>query len=214
MSLILYDYWRSSASYRVRIALNLLGVPFTSIPVDLRHGEQTSEAHLARNPQGLVPALIVGDEILTQSLAIIDYLDARYAQGTLLPKDALTRFHVQQISHAIAMDIHPICNPKVANYFVSHFDEQDEHRRQWMQKFIGEGLDAVEVMVGPLMGQYCVGNQPSMADCTLVPQLYNAKRWGLSIDRWPRLKQIDAQCQSLPAFIEASPEKIQSVETG
>lgn len=214
MGLVLYDYWRSSASYRVRIALGLLGLSFTSIPIDLRHGQQASEMHSARNPQGLVPVLELDGKCLTQSLAIIEYLDTRYAPGTLLPSDADSCFHARQIADAIAMEIHPICNPRVVNHFLSHFEEERDRRTAWMHKFIGEGLDAVEAMVEPVMGRYCVGDQPGIADCTLVPQLYNARRWGLAVDRWPRLQQIENQCQALTAFANATPENNRVAENG
>lgn len=203
---VLFDYWRSSASYRVRIALNLLGVPYHSVPVDLLAGQHKQPDHLARNPQGLLPALDIDGHMLTQSLAIIEYLSETHPQSSLLPTDPLGRHRVRALSHAIAMDIHPVCNLGVVFHVMQQSTDPEAARVAWMRKFIGEGLSAFEKMLdNPQTGMLCHGDQPTMADICLVPQVYNAERWGADLSACPRLIAITEACRKLPGFETAQP---------
>lgn len=198
---VLYDYWRSSASYRVRIALNLLGIDFDRVPVNLLAGDQKSAAHLARNPQGLVPVLDIDGTRLTQSLAIIEYLDETRPGSGLLPDDAPGRARVRALSCAIAMDIHPVCNLGTINHVLALTGGGDAERSAWMGKFIGEGLLAFEIMLDhPQTGRFCHGDQPSMADLCLVPQLANARRWNVDISALARIAEIALHCEQISAF--------------
>ncbi|GGF03000.1 maleylacetoacetate isomerase [Stappia taiwanensis] len=206
---VLYDYWRSSASYRVRIALNLAGIEHDTVAVDLLAGTHRSAEHLARNPQGLVPALKIDGQMLTQSLAIIEYLNDTRPEGGLLPPDALGRQRVRAISHAIAMEIHPVCNLRVVKHIVELAGGGDEIRNAWMQQYISSGLAAVETLLdAPGTGLFCHGDTPTMADLCLVPQLYNARRWGANLDACPRVVEIGERCEALTAFAAAHPDQI------
>lgn len=203
---VLFDYWRSSASYRVRIALNLLDIPYRSVPIDLLAGQHKQPDHLARNPQGLVPALDIDGHMLTQSLAIIEYLSETRPQSGLLPADPLGRHRVRALSYAIAMDIHPVCNLGVVFHVMQQSTDPEAARAAWMRKFIGEGLAAFERMLdNPLTGAFCHGEQPTMADICLVPQVYNAERWGADLSGCPRLVAIAERCRKIPAFEAAQP---------
>lgn len=211
---VLYDYWRSSASFRVRIALHLKGIAFTSEPVDLLDGSQRGAAHLARNPQGFVPALAIDGMMLTQSLAILEYLDARTPEPPLLPDDPAEAARLRAIAHAIAMEIHPICNPSVVAHHAAAFDGDADDKADWMRHFIDKGLRAVESLVTQFRatqshpGSFLHGDAPGLADCVLVPQLYNARRWGVDLADMPHLVEIDAACMDLPAFRAAAPETV------
>ena len=208
---VLYDYWRSSASFRVRIALHLKGIPFSTVAVNLLDGSQRSAAHLTRNPQGFVPALAIDRMMMTQSLAILEYLDARMPEPPLLPDDPAEAARLRAIAHAIAMEIHPICNPSVVAHHAAAFDGSDDDRKIWMQHFIDKGLRAVEQLANhPATGAFLHGDAPGLADCVLVPQIYNARRWGVALDAMPRLVAIDDACQALPAFATAAPEAVNS----
>jgi maleylacetoacetate isomerase len=202
---ILYDYWRSSASYRVRIALNLAGTGFQSVPVDLLKREHKSQEHLARNPQGLVPALFIDGQLLTQSLAIVEYLSETRPASNLLPADPVARAKVRAVAYAIAMDIHPVCNLGVVNHVIELAGNADETRSAWMTKFIGEGLAAVETMLAALPGPLCFGETPTLADICLVPQLYNARRWGVALSGMPRILAADGLLAKNNAFVSAFP---------
>ncbi|MDA9639683.1 maleylacetoacetate isomerase [SAR116 cluster bacterium] len=204
---VLYNFWRSSASYRVRIALNLKGISFETVAVSLTDGSHKSDEHVARNPQGFVPALEIDGMMMTQSLAIIEYLEARTPTPALIPSVAGEAARLRAIAHAIAMEIHPICNPSVVTHHAAAFDGNDEDKKIWMQHFIGKGLRAVEVMADhPATGRFLHGDTPGLADCVLIPQLYNARRWGVALNDMPRLVAIDAACRDLPAFKAAAPE--------
>lgn len=210
---ILYDYWRSSASYRVRVALGLVNIPYQTVPVDLLAGIHKVPDFLKRNPQGLVPALEIDGIIMTQSVSIIEYLDeTRPGQG-LLPTDTLARQRVRALSHAIAMDIHPVCNLGVVRHVMdiasAHGDDPDTIRQNWMEKYIGTGLAAFEAMLAKddNSGDFCHGNRPSMADICLIPQIYNARRWNVSIARFPRIRAIEQSCAAIDAFANAHPDK-------
>jgi maleylacetoacetate isomerase len=206
---LLFDYWRSSASYRVRIALNMLGIPYSSVPVDLLRGEHKQAEHLARNPQGLVPALSIDGHMLTQSLAIIEYLTETRPGSSLLPADPLGRHRVRTLSYAIAMDIHPTCNLGVVFHVMQQSNDPDAARSAWMRKFIGEGLAAFERLLDhPATGDFCHGDAASMADLCLVPQIYNARRWNVDLTACPRTVAIADRCAALPAFAATHPDQV------
>lgn len=205
---ILYDYWRSSASYRARIALNLAGVAFERAPVDLLANDQKSAEHRARNPQGLVPALSIDGHLLSQSLAIVEYLDETRGLN-LLPADPALRARIRAIAYAIAMDIHPICNTGVINHVTALVGEVENTRQAWMRKFIGEGLVAVEALLAALPGPYSCGDRVTLADICLVPQVYNARRWSVDLSGMPRIVAADAVLSALPAFADAHPDRFQ-----
>lgn len=202
----LYDYWRSSASYRVRMALNLLGEGFEAIPVDLLQAEQVGAANMARNPQGLVPTVEIDGLTLTQSLAIIEYLND--TRGGFLPDDAGGRARVRALSYAVAMEIHPICNLRVGRY-VEAASAGAITMAGWQKKFIGEGLAAVEGMLNhPATGRFCHGDQVTMADLCLVPQVYNARRWEVDVTSFSRISRIVAELEAIPAIAAAHPDKV------
>jgi len=202
----LYDYWRSSASYRVRMALNLLGVGFDAIPVDLLQAEQVGAANMARNPQGLVPTVEIDGLTLTQSLAIIEYLND--TRGGLLPADAAGRARVRALSFAVAMEIHPICNLRVGRY-VEAASAGAITMAGWQKKFIGEGLAAVEGMLNhPATGRFCHGDQITMADLCLLPQVYNARRWEVDVTSYVQICRIVAELEAIPAIAAAHPDKV------
>ena len=202
----LYDYWRSSASYRVRMALNLLGVGFEAIPVDLVQAEQVGAANMARNPQGLVPSVEIDGLTLTQSLAIIEYLND--TRGGLLPADAAGRARVRALSYAVAMEIHPICNLRVGRY-VEAASAGAITMAGWQKKFIGEGLASVEGMLNhPDTGRFCHGEQITMADLCLLPQVYNARRWEVDVTSYVQICRIVAELEAIPAIAAAHPDKV------
>ena len=202
----LYDYWRSSASYRVRMALNLLGEGFEAIPVDLLQAEQVGAANMARNPQGLVPTVEIDGLTLTQSLAIIEYLND--TRGGLLPADAAGRARVRALSYAVAMEIHPICNLRVGRY-VEAASAGAITMAGWQKKFIGEGLAAVEGMLNhPATGRFCHGDQITMADLCLLPQVYNARRWEVDVTSYVQICRIVAELEAIPAIAAAHPDKV------
>lgn len=204
---VLFDYWRSSASYRVRIALESLGLAYRRVPVDLLDGSHRQAEHRARNPQGLVPALSIDGLMLTQSLSIIEYLAETRREARFLPDDAAGRQRVRALAHAVAMEIHAVCNLGVVNHVVALTSGGDDVRAAWMQKFIGEGLRAVEAMLDhPAIGAFCHGETPTMADFCLVPQVYNAERWKADIAGLSRVRRIAETCRTLPAFAAAHPD--------
>lgn len=205
---VLYDYWRSSASYRVRIALNSLGESYRSVPVDLLAKAHKAPEHLVRNPQGLVPVLEIDGERFTQSLAIIEYLAETRATSGFLPDDAIGRQRVRSLSYAIAMDIHPVCNLSVVSHVMANAEDSEAARRNWMRKFIGEGLSAFERLLDhSATGRFCHGDMPTMADFCLVPQVYNARRWDVDLSACPRLVAIDQNCAEIEAFARAHPDR-------
>ncbi|MGO8071642.1 maleylacetoacetate isomerase [Rhizobium leguminosarum] len=204
---VLYDYWRSSASYRVRIALNLLGVNYQTVPINLLDGAHKTPEYLALNPQGLVPTLVIDGNTLTQSLAIVEYLAETRPECGLLPSDIADRQKVRALAYAVAMDIHPICNLHVVSHLMSMTEKADA-REEWMTHFITDGLRKLEAMIGEGDGAFSFGNAPTMGDLCLVPQLYNARRWGVDMTAFKRIVDIDSRCADLPAFQAAHPDRV------
>ncbi|MEA3029778.1 MAG: hypothetical protein QOG13_1103 [Sphingomonadales bacterium] len=205
---ILYDYVRSSASYRVRIALNLKGVEHERVPVNLLEGTQKQEGYRARNPQGLVPVLEIDGHRIVQSLAIIDYLDATRPVPRLVPHDPAERARVLAMALAIACDIHPLNNLRVLKYLSGPLGQPQEVRDAWYAHWVSEGLTALEAMAQGGAGRFLHGDAPSLADICLVPQMFNARRFNLPVDAWPTLVRADAEANALPAFAAAHPDAI------
>lgn len=206
MTTILYDYWRSSAAYRVRIALGLVGTTWEAVAVDLTKGEQRASDHLARNPQGLVPVLEIDGLRLTQSLAIVEYLDETRSAG-FLPPDAPGRARARALAYAIAMEIHPVCNLRVAR-FATTASNGAITMEAWMHGFIGPGLAAFEAMLDdPAPGRFAHGDRPGLADICLMPQIYNAERWGVSLADFPRINALRAELDAVPAVAAAHPDR-------
>jgi len=206
----LYDYFRSSAAYRVRIALNLKGLAPERVFIHLRKGAQRDEGYLAVNPQGLVPALATDDgTVLTQSLAIIEYLDEIAPSPPLLPGKAVDRARVRSLSLAIACDIHPLDNLRVLRYLLHTVGVEEAQKDAWYKYWIDVGLEALETSVAgnPATGRFCHGDAPTLADICLVPQLANARRVDMDLSPYPTLTRIEAACQALPAFAAAAPGK-------
>ena len=202
---ILYDYWRSSAAYRVRLALALKDIAHDRVSVDLVAGEQRASEHLARNPQGAVPALAIDGLMLTQSLAMLDYLDETRAAVPLLPRDAGGRARVRAIALAIACDIHPLSNLAVLERIEAI--SSPEARAAWNRDNISRGLAAVEKLLDhPATGRFCHGDAPGYADCVLVPQLYNARRWEVRFDHLPRIAAVSQACATLGVIASAHPD--------
>ncbi len=203
----LYSYFRSSAAYRVRIALNLKGLPYEMVPVHLTKdgGQQRKPEFRALNPQMRVPALALsGGEVLTQSLAIIEYLDEIHAEPPLLPADALERAKVRAVAQMIACDIHPLNNLVVLQYLKRAMKHEQPEIDTWYHHWVTEGFIAIEAMLGP--GPYACGAHVTLADVCLVPQVANARRFKVPLDKFPKIVAIDAACLKLPAFDKARPE--------
>lgn len=207
----LYDYFRSSAAYRVRIALNLKGVvPDERTFVHLRMGSQRAQDYLALNPQGLVPALALDDgSVLTQSLAIVEYLEETHPQPPLLPADAEGRARVRSIALSIACEIHPLNNLRVLNYLVGTLGVSREQKDGWYRYWIDVGFEALEKSLArdPATGRFCHGDAPTLADVCLVPQMANARRFSIDLAPYPTLVRIETECNALAAFADAAPAK-------
>lgn len=208
----LYDYYRSSASFRVRIALNLKGLDYEIIPVHLVNngGEQFYADYQAKNPQSLVPTLHDGNHFITQSLAIIEYLNDTHPTPALLPEDPYQKAFARSLALQIAADIHPLNNLRVLNFLKNEIKISDEQKTKWYQHWMQIGLSALEknLQTAKLSGDFCVGNTISIADICLAPQMYNARRFACDLSAYPTLVQIDANCQKHPAFIKAWPEEL------
>ena len=205
--IILYDYYRSSAAYRVRIALKLKGLDYESRQVDLRSDDQKSPEYRALNPQGLVPMLEIEGQRLTQSLAIINYLDIRYPVPPLIPAAAAERAHVVAMAMAIACDIHPLNNLRVLKYLKGELGHSQEEVDRWYAHWITEGLLALEEMARPKAGRFLFGDVPTGADVCLVPQLYNARRFNVPLDDYPTLLRAEENANKLEAFAAAHPDR-------
>ncbi len=205
---VFYEYWRSSAAYRVRIALNLKGVSYRSVQLDLTTGAQSSPEYLSLNPQGLVPALAINGLLLTQSLAIIDYLDANYKDPPMVSSDPASRSRTLAQALLISADIHPLNNLRVLKYLRREMGQDDEAVNTWYRHWIAEGFAALEQMA-PEAGLFG-GDRPNLADVCLVPQVANARRFDAPLDAYPRLGAIDAALRALPAFAAAAPEAVRN----
>jgi maleylacetoacetate isomerase len=205
--IVLYDYYRSSAAYRVRIALNLKGVTYEQRPVNLLESEQTGDAYRALNPQGLVPALEIDGRLLTQTMAIITYLDSRLPTPPLIPAMAPERAHVGAMSMIVACDIHPLNNLRVLKYLKSEVGASQEAVDRWYAHWILEGFPALEAMAAPNSGKFLFGEMPTAADVCLVPQLYNARRYNVPLDDFPTLLRAEENANKLEAFAAAHPDR-------
>jgi len=206
----LYNYFRSSASYRVRIALNLKGLSYEYIPIHLRRGggEHLQPSYKAVNPQALIPTLEDSGKVLTQSLAILEYLEERYPTPPLLPRDPADRAAVRSMALVVACEMHPLQNLRVLKYLQETLHHSEEEVQAWCRHWVSSGLDALEQMVKttPNRGGFCFGNAPTLADLCLAPQMVNARRFGCDLTACPTLVQIDSLCRSHPAFAKAAPE--------
>jgi maleylacetoacetate isomerase len=204
---ILYDYFRSSAAYRVRIALHLKGVDYESRQIDLREGAQRSDAYRSLNPQGLVPMMEIDGHRLTQSLAILNYLDLRYPNQPLIPASAAERAHVVAMALTIACDIHPLNNLRVLKYLKDQLGHSQEEVDRWYAHWIAEGLSALEALAAPRAGSFLWGDAPTAADVCLVPQLYHARRFNVPLDAYPTLLRADENANKLDGFVKAHPDQ-------
>ena len=209
-SIRLYSYWRSSAAYRVRIALNLKELPYEVVPVHLVRdgGEQHKRAFADLNPQELVPVLLHGNRVLRQSMAIIEYLDETWPNHPLMPATARDRQRVRAIAQMIACDLHPLNNLRVLQYLENELGLDAAAREAWVGHWIGNGLAAVEQVLedNPSTGTFCDGENPTLADCCLVPQVYNAERFKVDLEPYPTIRRIVGECLALEAFERARPE--------
>jgi len=205
-----YHYWRSSAAYRVRIGLALKGVDVDQIPIELREGDQHSAAYRTVNPAGLVPSLDLEPGLVRQSMAILEYLDEVYPNPRLLPNDALARAEVRALCQDIGCDIHPLNNMRVLKQLRSQFQASDMEVNAWYRHWITTGFDALEVQAARLgSGDWFYRNQLSLVDVLLIPQLYNALRFDMTLDAWPRLQRIYQHATVQPAFVQAEPSRNQ-----
>ena len=207
----LYSYWRSSAAYRVRIGLNLKELTYTTVPVHLLQdgGQQHHPSYQRLNPQELVPTLVHGERHLTQSLAILEYIDECFPQPALLPHEVHQRQQVRALAQLVACDIHPLNNLRVLQYVEREWAQPAPAREQWVRHWMAQGFSAFEALLAQQArpGDFCFGNQPTLADCCLIPQLYNAHRFAVSLQPFPLIQRIEANCMALPAFIAAHPDQ-------
>jgi maleylacetoacetate isomerase len=199
----LYTYFRSSAAYRVRIALNLKGVSYEAVPVNLLKGEQKAQSYREVNPQGRVPSLDLGATVLTQSPALLEYLDEVYPEPPLLPLGAVQRAKVRAVASIVACDIHPLNNSGTLAYLKNRFGQDQEAVNAWYGHWVREGFDTIERLIEP--GPYAFGNRVTLADLYIVPQVFNARRFDISLDAYPKIAAVDAACAGLEAFRNAAP---------
>ncbi len=206
----LYSYFRSSAAYRVRIALNLKGLPYETVPVHLvRHGgEQKAPEYRAKNPLALVPTLETGAGPLIQSLAIMEYLEEIHPSPPLLPAQPMDRGRVRAIAQTVASEIHPLDNLRVLDYLVKNLGVDGDAKLAWYRHWVHEGLTGIEALLAgnAATGRCCHGDSPTLADCCLIPQIFNARRFDCPLDAFPTIRRIAEYCESLPAFRHAAPE--------
>lgn len=207
--LVLHDYFRSSASYRVRIALNLKQLPFERVEISLIAGDQKSDAYLAMNAQGFVPMLVADDDVIIQSMAIMDWLDRRFPDVPLIPDAPMPRAVALAQANVVACDIHPLNNMRVLKYLGHDLGLNDQVKDRWIAHWIVQGFDALDAMAGD--GRYLGGDAPNIADCCLIPQIYNARRYGVVLDDFSRLLEIEEACMALPAFQQAHPDAVKSL---
>lgn len=209
MSMTLFGYYRSSASYRIRIVLNLKGVPWAYKAVLLNRGEQQRPEFLSRNPSGLVPVLETDDTSLSQSIAIAEYIEEIHPTPALLPRDPLERARVREIVAIIGCDVHPLQNLRVLNWLREELSASDAQVTAWIHRWISSGFVAIEGLLEKhnSNGQFCVGTAPTLADALLIPQVYNARRFELDLAPFPRLSEIDMHCKTLAPFADAAPER-------
>jgi maleylacetoacetate isomerase len=211
-SAILYDYYRSSAAYRVRIALNLKGVQYERRSINLLESQQKSDGYRALNPQGFVPMLEIDGIRLTQSMAIMGYLDQRIPTTPLLPAAADARSHVLALALTVACDIHPLNNLRVLKYLKDELRVEQDARDDWYRHWVSEGLGALEALSAPRSGKFLFGDNPTMADICLVPQLYNARRFDVPLEGYPTLLRADENASKLEAFAAAHPDRQEQVK--
>jgi maleylacetoacetate isomerase len=206
----LYGYWRSSAAYRVRIALNLKGLEYDQVPVHLIRdgGDQHRPEYAATNPQRLIPVLQHGQRMIRQSLAIIEYLDELWPDPPLLPGTPRDRARARALALLVACDIHPLNNLRVLQYLEREYNAPLSEREAWIRHWIEDGFAAFEALLVEDLsrGEFCEGESPGIADCCLIPQVYNARRFGVNLDPYPNIRRIEAACLALPAFDAARPE--------
>ncbi len=203
----LYSYWRSTTSYRVRAALNLKSIAYELVPVDLVAGQQRDEDYRALNPNAGVPTLVLDDgTVLTQSMAILDYLDAAWPTPRLIPQDSLDRAKVMAAAHTVACDIHPVNNLRVIAELKSRFGATPDQAREWMCHWIGEGFTSLEHQLASDTA-FSFGSSPDIADLCIVAQIYNARRWGLDLTPFPKLRRVEAACLDVPAIMAAHPDQ-------
>lgn len=207
----LFTYFRSSAAYRVRIALNLKGLQadYRYVHLVKDGGQQHKPEYLKLNPQGLVPALVDNGQVLTQSLAIIEYLDETHPEPPLMPKDTVGRARVRALAQVVACDIHPVNNQRILKYLEKEFGVDEIGRKKWYRHWVIEGFAALEKLLArnPATGRYCHGDQPTLADLCLVPQVFNARRFEVDMKPFPTITRIDDECLKLDAFFTAAPEQ-------
>ena len=201
----LYSYFRSSASYRVRIALALKGLDYDYLPVHLVRKEHLAEPYAALSPSRLVPLLQDGDAWVTQSLAIIEYLDETHPLPPLLPADALGRARVRALAQDMACEIHPLNNLRVLRYLVHQLKVSEDDKNRWYRHWVETGLEVVERQLAAQAAPFCHGDQPTLADCTLVPQIFNAQRFDCRTDHLPQVMQVFERCMQLDAFAKTQP---------
>ena len=205
---VLFDYFRSSASYRVRIALGMKGMDYERVPVDLLQGGQKGPEYRSRNPQGLIPLLEIDGQRIPQSLAIIAYLDRTRPDPPLLPINPADAAHVRSLALVVACDVHPLNNLRVLNYLKGPLGQEQAARDTWYRHWIAEGFAALEAMAAPSSGRFLFGDEPTLADICLVPQMFNARRFEAPLEAYPTLVRADAEANRLDAFAAAHPDAI------
>jgi maleylpyruvate isomerase len=210
----LYSYFRSTAAYRVRIALELKGLAYDYAPVNLLKAEQKSAAYLARNPQGLVPALELDDgSLIAQSMAIMEWLEETHPEPALLPGDPVQRARVRSMAFNIACDIHPLNNIAILTHLRSGLHADDAQVHEWYCSWVRRGFDAIEQTLAATAGTFCFGDTPTLADCCLVPQVFNADRFAVPTDDYPHIRRINDHCLTLDAFADAAPDRQPDTES-